>query len=138
MPEENAIWSNVLETLRENISEQGFNTWFSETTLLSFNNNQLKIKVPTQFIADYLNKNYSELISEICYNLYNIKYGIKFTGTQSPIVESNYLEKYKKPLVSNHQTKLNINYNFNEFVIGTNNKFAQSASLAVAEAPGNT
>ncbi len=38
----------------------------------------------------------------------------------------------------NHPTKLNQNYNFTQYVIGANNRFAHSASLAVAESPGNT
>ncbi|MCK4695507.1 MAG: chromosomal replication initiator protein DnaA, partial [Candidatus Cloacimonetes bacterium] len=62
----NDLWDGVLDTLRDNISEQGFNTWFSETNAIGLSENYLTVKVPTQFIADYLNKNYSELICEIC------------------------------------------------------------------------
>lgn len=132
------VWLNVLSTLRDNISEQGYNTWFSDTKPLNFLNNDLNIKVPTQFIADYLNKNYSELISEIFFNLYKSKHNIKFT---SRLLTKDNLEyesviPVNKPLELN-RTKLNPNYNFGEFVIGTNNKFAHSASLAVAESPGN-
>ena len=68
------LWSGVLDTLRENISEQGFNTWFSETEIIDMDDNKLSVKVPTQFIADYLNSNYSELVSEICFNLFKNKY----------------------------------------------------------------
>lgn len=133
------FWNGVMNTLRENISEQGFNTWFSETKVIDMNDNSLVIKVPTQFIADYLNKNYSELISEICLNLYNNKYKIKFTGFQQIKVKTTSTENITSlKKVTEHPTKLNHNYNFSQFVIGTNNRFAHSASLAVAESPGNT
>ena len=131
------FWQGILNTLQENISEQGFNTWFSETKVIDLSENQLVVKVPTQFIADYLNKNYSELISEICFNLYNNKYRIKFTGLQPKDKKIEYDNPVPVNAATNHPTKLNSNYNFTQFVIGTNNKFAHSASMAVAESPGN-
>lgn len=133
------FWDGVLNTLQSNISEQGFNTWFSETKVMELTENSITVKVPTQFIADYLNKNYSELISEICFNLYHNKYKIKFTGLQpkkEPAYEYDNVASLKPSAI--HPTKLNKNYIFNQFVIGTNNRFAHSASLAVAESPGNT
>jgi chromosomal replication initiation ATPase DnaA len=72
--------SGLLWPLAENISEQGFNTWFGETEVINLIDSKLSVKVPTQFIADYLNSNYSELVSEICFNLFNNKYNIRFTG----------------------------------------------------------
>jgi len=132
------VWYNILDTLRDNISEQGFNTWFSDTKPLNIEENQINIKVPTQFIADYLNKNYSEMISEIFFNLYKAKNRVKFI---SKIAETFFTQEEEVPLAQanaiNAQSKLNPNYNFEEFVIGTNNKFAHSASMAVAESPGN-
>ncbi|MCK4312266.1 MAG: chromosomal replication initiator protein DnaA, partial [Candidatus Cloacimonetes bacterium] len=133
----NDLWDGVLDTLRDNISEQGFNTWFSDTDAIGLSENFLTVKVPTQFIADYLNKNYSELISEICYNLFSNKYNIKFTSLLPKRMGKDYDVTDVKP-ISNYYTKLNKNYNFNEFVIGANNNFAHSASLAVAESPGTT
>ena len=132
------LWSGVLDTLRENISEQGFNTWFSETEIIDMDDNKLSVKVPTQFIADYLNSNYSELVSEICFNLFKNKYRIRFTGINPASPEKKYVVRPQSKDIPTYQTKLNKNYNFNEFVIGTNNSFAHSASLAVAESPGTT
>lgn len=133
------LWDNVLSTLRENISEQGYNTWFSETKPIFWTEDQIQIKVPTQFISDYLNKNYSEMVSEIFLNIYKSKCNIKFTSKNPKIENSPSINNtIKKDSKLDYQTRLNPNYNFDEFVIGTNNKFAHSASLAIAESPGNT
>jgi chromosomal replication initiator protein len=131
------FWNSILNVLQQNISEQGFNTWFTDTQLVEMIDNELIVKVPTQFIADYLNKNYSEMLAEICLNLYNKKHKLKFTTYISN--RERYKEDSSFEIHSpfNHPTKLNSNYNFSQFVIGTNNKFAHSASLAVAESPGN-
>ncbi len=133
-----SIWNKVLDTLQNNISEQGFNTWFKETSLIEQSDNQLTVKVPTKFIADYLNKNYSGLVSEICYNLYNKKYLTKFTVFHPKTTRQDELTSSFSKVVANFQTLLNPKYSFEEFVIGANNKFAHSASMAVAESPGNT
>ena len=133
-----SIWNNVLDTLQNNISEQGFNTWFKETSLVEQSENQLTVKVPTKFIADYLNKNYSGLVSEICFNLFNKKYFTKFTVFHSKITRKDDLTPSFSKVITNFQTMLNPKYSFEEFVIGANNKFAHSASMAVAESPGNT
>ncbi|OQX71955.1 MAG: chromosomal replication initiation protein [Candidatus Cloacimonas sp. 4484_275] len=133
------LWEKILYTLRQNISEQGYNTWFNETKLLEQKNDALLVKVPTQFIADYLNKNYREMVSEICFSLFQKKYEIIFTGShphknygQLKTTKEDEKKEYYYP------NQLNPNYNFNEFVIGKNNRFAHSASLAVAESPGMT
>ncbi len=143
MTDYDVMWNGVLDSLRNNISEQGFNTWFGETKLIDVSGDDLMVKVPTQFIADYLNKNYNELVSEICLKLFNKRYTLRFSGAPIKPKAQNFTNPYSTPQVFLHSRpqyppKLNQNYNFNEFVIGTNNKFAHSASLAVAESPGNT
>ena len=127
------LWSEILETLEVNISEKGFRTWFTDTQLISASDNYLTVKVPTQFIAQYCNSNYSKLISEIAHNLYDTKFAVKFTTLQAKRPQDNQVAIPQEI----HKSTLNEKYNFAEFVIGTNNRFAHSASMAVAESPGN-
>ncbi|MCD4817786.1 MAG: chromosomal replication initiator protein DnaA [Candidatus Cloacimonetes bacterium] len=135
MVKKDILWDNVLDILRKNISEQSFNTWFNEAEINEIGEDHVKIKVPTQFISDYLNKNYSSTISEIFYTLLNKKCSVKFINIQQRKFTTS-LPDYQKNIVNNLNTKLNEKYNFSEFVIGKNSRFAHSASLAVAENPG--
>ncbi|HOR29969.1 MAG TPA: DnaA N-terminal domain-containing protein, partial [Candidatus Syntrophosphaera thermopropionivorans] len=64
------IWQNILDKLEENINPQSFRTWFSETKLVDISDNELVVKVPTQFAANYLNQNYTDTLGEIAYALY--------------------------------------------------------------------
>ncbi len=134
MERDQDIWENVLNTLEDHINPKSFKTWFSDTKLIDIDNNILLVQVPTKFTADFLNQNYTVLLSEISYNLYKKEYKVRFT---------NYpLKKQKNgsfKLNGNQQQssgKLNPKYTFDQFVVGKSNNFAHSASMAVAESPG--
>ena len=134
----NIIWQDILETMRNNVSEQSINTWFGEAELIYLKDNLLKIKVPTNFIADYNNKNYSEIISDICFGLYNEKFKVTFVSGTIKNISPAGSDYQPKSFSNKITTKINPNYNFQEFVIGKNNRFAHSVSLSVAENPGSS
>ena len=126
-------WNNILDILRENINEKSFKTWFNESEVLGVDKNLFSIKVPTQFIADYLNRNYREMVSEICEKLYQKKYNFNFLTDPKRQKNNIPFNTLENPI---HQTKLNHNYTFEQFVVGKNNMFAHSAALSVSENPG--
>lgn len=132
------IWQNILDRLEENINNQSFRTWFSETRLVDMTDDSLVVKVPTQFAANYLNQNYTDTLSEISYALYQQRYMVKFTSPphNPPEKKSAPGEYFGNRVIMN--TKLNERFSFEEFVVGRNNNFAYSAARAVAEAPGLT
>ena len=133
-------WNRILDTLEKNINEQSFKTWFQNTKLIDKKNKTLTIKVPTKFTAGYLNKNYTETLSEVVYNLYSQKYNIKFTSKygfneiKKEEKETNIKTNYDKYDIKN---KLNPKYTFEQFIVGKSNSFAHSAAMAVAESPGS-
>jgi chromosomal replication initiator protein len=131
------IWSNILNKLEEHINAQSFKTWFNETTPLGIDGDDIIIKVPTKFAADYLNQNYTILLSEISFALYSRKMDVKFTNNNVKITNIR-----KSPVIAKKEAvskfKLNNKYTFDQFVVGKSNNFAHSASMAVAESPGTT
>ncbi len=140
MGELQTVWNNILDNLELKINSQGFRTWFNDTTLHDKSAGQnLVIKVPTKFTADYLNKNYASFIEELCMQMYNKKYSIKFTSNPSveEVIHNKTPDKII-PSLNGRRMMLNPKYSFEQFIVGKSNCFAHSAALAVAESPGTT
>ncbi|WP_106495687.1 chromosomal replication initiator protein DnaA [Lentibacillus sp. Marseille-P4043] len=139
----NELWIATLEVIEEKISKPSFETWLKNTKADSLKDDTLTISAPNEFSKDWLESRYTELISEILFDITGAKLTVKFVIPEGP--ETNEVDKVPKtvPNVENNQatdtpkTMLNPNYVFDTFVIGSGNRFAHAASLAVAEAPAN-
>ncbi|MDI3548523.1 MAG: chromosomal replication initiator protein [Halanaerobiales bacterium] len=145
----NHIWQETLNKIKEKVSNPSFKTWFSDTEPLNLtDDNEFIIKVPNDFIKDWLESRYIKLIEEIIYNLTTNKYqvllltpeAIKMEENNQLKTNDNSLEITEEKLRTDNKKRrtfngLNPKYTFDTFVIGNSNRFAHAASLAVAEAP---
>ncbi len=134
MDNDKMVWQKIIDVLDKKLSSQSFNTWFSDISIedVYIENNYINVKAKNSFTANFLNKNYSKILEEIAFSIFNIKYTINFISDFSN--NKNHIQ----PKSNYFSAKLNPHYCFEEFVIGKNNRFAHSASLAVAESPGTT
>lgn len=139
----NKKWEDSLQIIKEKIGPQLYSTWFSQTKYLDFKNNELYLAVPTAFIKDWLEKNYSQLIKDIVVKQFEteddilIKFDI--VTIPGPVIIKNKKDKGKNILQQQkryEETGLNIKYTFDDFVVGNSNRFAHAASMAVAQSPG--
>ena len=48
------VWSRCLEFIKDNITEQPFNTWFAPIVPVELEGNTLEIKVPSKFFCEWL------------------------------------------------------------------------------------
>ena len=144
------IWQETLNNIKEKLSDPSFKTWFSNTEPLKVDeNNQLIIKAPNDFIKDWIETRYIDLIQEIINELTGNEWGVILL-TPEEIEEQLNNEKDDKNENNKKNSKqikekeeknihldngLNPKYTFDTFVVGNSNRFAHAASLAVAEAP---
>lgn len=139
-----ALWKNTLDIIETKISKPSFETWLKSTQISSLQNNDLTIIAPNEFARDWLESRYSTIIQDTLYELVGEKLNIKFIIPPS----SSELDMISEPKVSKKMISsqnsdddsqprliLNPKYVFDTFVIGSGNRFAHAASLAVAEAP---
>ncbi|MCI5874028.1 MAG: chromosomal replication initiator protein DnaA [Roseburia sp.] len=134
-------WDEILRTVKteHDISDISFDTWIRPLEVYGIENNTLYILVPSeQMTLSYISKKYylplKVAIAEITGNEYEIKF---ILPEQANNIKTGQA-KTKKVSFSDKADKsnLNPNYTFDTFVVGSNNRFAHSASLAVAESPG--
>ncbi|KXH80578.1 chromosomal replication initiator protein DnaA [Sporosarcina sp. HYO08] len=135
------LWNGVLSKAEEKISRPSFETWLKSTKLLSYGDEEATIAVPNSFSKDWLETHYVHLITGILSELTGEDRIIQFVVPNDMEEENDF--RLPKPTVKPTETvqsnstpaMLNPKYTFETFVIGSGNRFAHAASLAVAEAP---
>jgi chromosomal replication initiator protein DnaA len=134
------LWNKTLQAMEKKISKPSFDTWLKTTRPVSLEGKTLVIEALNDFSRDWLDGNYKELIRETIYELIGEPLDLIFTTPGSekdhfyPRVPREQRIKRENPFEQNHPM-LNPKYTFDTFVIGSGNRFAHAASLAVAEAP---
>ena len=52
------IWNKCLSVIKDNVTEQGYKTWFEPIVPISLSDDVLTLQVPTQFFYEYLEEHY--------------------------------------------------------------------------------
>ena len=132
-------WNLIKETLRNeyDLSDISYNTWVKPLNFHSVKDDVVTIIIPSdqahalKYISSKYKSYFQVTISEMMDHTYDISF----------ILESDTKnEMFSSPgtvyNINYENANLNSKYRFDTFVVGNNNKFAHSASLAVAESPG--
>jgi chromosomal replication initiator protein len=133
-------WDLIKETLREEyeLSDISYNTWIVPLDFYQVKNNIVTIMIPSDqaHALNYISSKYKSFfqvtISEMMNHTYDIAFILEKDALNLPPEDDDpaYNIKYE-------HANLSPKYKFDTFVVGSNNKFAHSASLAVAESPGD-
>ena len=133
-------WDEILHTVKteHDISDISFNTWIRPLEVFGVEDNTLYILVPAvQMTLNYISKKYQLPLKVAIAEITGVEYDIQFIlPEQASALNTNKKEKKRFTSEAAEKSNLNPNYKFETFVVGSNNRFAQSASLAVAESPG--
>lgn len=134
------LWNQVLNHVEQKISKPSFETWLKSTKLLTYKSQTITIAAPNSFARDWLENHYIHLVAGILTELTGEDLMIKFVVQKEK--DRDELELHTPPAQNSADNyhdippgMLNPKYTFDTFVIGSNNRFAHAASLAVAEAP---
>ncbi len=65
MTKHEEVWDNCLSLIKDNVSLQGFKTWFEPIKPVKFENQVLTIQVPSQFFYEWLEEHYITLIRKV-------------------------------------------------------------------------
>lgn len=135
-------WDEILKNIKteHEISDVSYDTWMRPLQVYAIEGNTLYILVPSEQMAlSYISKKYYLPLKVAIAEMTGIEYEITFIlPEQAKKMNLRQQIPKKNASFNGEYTNLNPNYTFETFVVGNNNRFAQSASLAVAESPGET
>jgi chromosomal replication initiator protein len=136
----NSIWKNVLDEVKSVINMPTFKTWFEPIKPVYFKKNILTVSVNSHFAKEWIESRHMDVLLETVHNVIGPSVKLKI------IVEAGFSKKtedtdtyaLKKEVSKNSSQLVNFNskYTFDTFIVGSGNRFAYSATLAVSEKPG--
>ena len=137
-----SLWNQLLEKTKKKISKPSFETWLKATKAHTLKGDILTVIAPNEFNRDWLEERYTDLIADLLLELTGEELQAKFitppNQDDDEFTVSASTKKAKRQDDEQHdfsQHMLNTKNTFDTFVIGSGNRFAHAASLAVAEAP---
>ncbi len=138
-------WSTIKETIRReyNISDISYKTWVEPLEFYNITNDVVNIIIPSDqaHALNYISSKYKSFFQVTITELFNYNYDVKFILEKDAVMNESPetdISMTGHPVYNINYENANLNpkYKFDTFVVGSNNKFAHSASLAVAESPG--
>lgn len=150
------LWAQCQKILADNLTPSAYQTWFAPIMPLRYDNHVLILQVKSQFIVEYIEENYINLLSATLFRVFGqgtqLEYRVLIdstsgagstipsTGTsQENIRKENRTGAYTPAApVMDFDTQLNSIYTFDSYVAGDPNKLARTAGVAVAKQPGYT
>lgn len=145
------LWNDFLKQIQVVTQPFSFNTWLKNTELLSLDDNCCIVKVNNEFQKKFLSDHYTSLMTDILFKMTNVKYNFQFVIMDNELklnedeINNDSLDSFVKTKKSDKaleierkklNSNLNLNYTFENFIIGDTNRFACTSALAVAENPG--
>jgi len=127
------LWSDVAGRLRGALNETTYRTWFSEARALELSVGEFVLALPNAFSRDWIEGHFLGLIHAALRDATGEERQIRLVVDEPSLAPQPIVVEPEKPRVE--PTGLNPKYTFDLFVIGSSNRFAHAAALAVAEAP---
>ena len=158
----NALWDSCLQLIKNNVSEQQYNTWFKPIAFESYNEdkNTVLVRIPSPYIYEYLEENYVDLLSKVLSRTFGkgvfLNYRVltdkEHNLTQDiqaePVANIGTVRKRERvnesPSVLDAaqpqqiDSQLNPHLTFSNFIEGDSNKLPRSVGLSIAEHPNKT
>ena len=135
------LWSEVSGRLRGALNDTTYGTWFGETSGLELSADRFVLGVPNDFTRNWIEGHFLGLIGAAIRDVTGAERPIELRLADVQIVQDGAAEPAAVPVAAppmHHRPEsggFNAKYTFDSFVIGSSNRFAHAAALAVAEAP---
>jgi chromosomal replication initiator protein len=125
-----SLWSDVSARLRGTLNEKTFRNWFGEVSAVRLDDETFVLAVPNDLTREWIEGRFADLIRAGVTDAAGTERRLELVVVEAP---APVLRPPVKPPADG--APINPKYTFDSFVIGSSNRFAHAAALAIAEAP---
>ncbi len=135
-------WEQISKRIRDRVSSDGFDRWFSGVSIASLTSDTVTLCVPNPIHQFFIESNYLPIVKEsVQATLPNVA-RVEFTSSNeveiAPRPTAPTPKAPREKAAATLAGAMNPRNTFDTFVVGSNNEFAHSAALAVAKSPATT
>ena len=146
-------WQRILADMQLTLSAGVYKTWFARTVFISGSEDEFLIGCPSKMVVDQLNQKYRSKLEQSALQISGNHIDFRFIiqkvepqeissplfdvlpETESPIPELSSPQTFAPATTP---TLLNPQNTFDQFVVGSSNRVAHAAALAITDRPGQS
>ncbi len=139
------LWGSIAAKIKGRISADGYERWFAGISAVCSEPDTLTVSVPNPIHQFFIESNYLPLLEEAVRDcapaIENIRFASVAPATEpehEPAPRTSAKSAKERAAAVPATTGMNARNTFDTFVVGSNNQFAHSAAMAVANAPSRT
>ncbi len=129
------IWNKSQVTIKEEIGPTSYDTWLSGLKVLDKDPDTLILQAPDEFFKNWIVEHYSKAIERCMQQEAGRAVGLEFeVNSQLQTLRDSKIQSVEKKMpISAPRSNINLNprFLFENFVVGSSNRFAFAAAQAV-------
>ncbi len=127
----NDIWQEIMKALGKQLTPTAIDTWFSDCEPVEIDDCRLVIHTSNDFKRGIIQARFAETIKTVLSDLFACDFDLT-------ILAGDELNDYELGKQEDNLLPEMAGYTFDRFIVGSSNKFAHAAAIAVSEKPGKT
>lgn len=125
------VWAKVLGHMEARLTPQVVSTWFDDTEILELTDQKLVLYSPSTFRKDIILRRCTGYIKEAMQDIFQMNVEIE-------VLDETEIEAYRGRSQKPEFIEFNPQFTFDNFVVGSSNRFAHAAAVSVANNPAET
>ena len=134
------LLTKAKELLKAETTPISYETWLKNIEIESIENGNVVLIIDSDFTKEFISSRYHDLLVNTFKYLTNKECSVSYLSKEELINSPNkgHVNQTENSNAGYSNPTLNPKYTFESFVVGSNNRFAHAAALAVAEAPATS